>query len=71
MKIIGNIQSKCTVSDYFKSLLETEERSYKVMLTLSNGFVLQDPFAVEEWPDNVKNSGINLSRHSFILKRYS
>ena len=71
MKIIGNIQSKCTVSDYFKSLPETEERSYKVMLTLSNGFVLQHPCAVEEWSDNVKNSGINLSRHSFILQRYS
>ena len=26
--------------------------SYKVKLTLSDGFALPDPFAIEEWSDN-------------------
>ena len=52
MKMISNIQSKCTESDYFKSLLEREKTSYKAKLTLSDGFALPDPLAIEEWSDN-------------------
>ena len=50
--MISNIQRKCTESDYFKSLPETEKTSYKAKLTLSDGFALPDPFAIEEWSDN-------------------
>ena len=50
--MFSNIQSKRTESDYLKSLPETEKTSYKAKLTLSHGFALLDPFAVEEWCDN-------------------
>ena len=50
--MISNIQSKRTESDYLKSLPETEKTSYKAKLTLSHGFALPDPFAIEEWSDN-------------------
>ena len=50
--MISNIQSKRTESDYLKSLPETEKTSYKAKLTLSDGFALPDPFAIEEWSDN-------------------
>ena len=50
--MISNIQSKRTESDYFKSLPETEKTPYKAKLTLSDGFALPDPFAIEEWSDN-------------------
>ena len=70
--MISNIQSKRTESDYLKSLPETEKTSYKAKLTLSDGFALPDPFAIEEWSDNTsKNSGSNLSRHLFTFNRYS
>ena len=52
MKMISNIQSKRTESDYFKSLMETEKTSQKAKLTLSDGFALPDPFAIEEWSNN-------------------
>ena len=50
--MFSNIQSKCTKSGYLKSLPETEKTSYKEKLTLSDGFALPDPFAIEEWSDN-------------------
>ena len=50
--MFSNIQSKRTESDYLKSLPETEKTSYKAKLTLSHGFALPDPFAIEEWSDN-------------------
>ena len=50
--MISNIQSKRTESDYFKSLPE-KKTSYKAKLTLSDTFALPDPFAIEEWSDNV------------------
>ena len=70
--MISNIQSKRRESNYFKSLLEQKKTLYKVKLTLSDGFVLEDSFAIDEWSDNTsKFSGSNLFRHLFILNRYS
>ena len=50
--MFSNIQSKRSESNYLKSLPETEKTSYKAKLTLSDGFALPDPFAIEEWSDN-------------------
>ena len=50
--MISNIQSKRTESYYFKSLREIDKASNKTKLTLSDGFALPDPFAVEEWSNN-------------------
>ena len=50
--MFSNIQSKRSESNYLKSLPETEKTSYKAKLTLSDGFALPDPLAIEEWSNN-------------------
>ena len=51
--MISNIQSKRAESDYLKSLPETEKNVIQSEVNTSDGFALPNPFAIEEWSDNM------------------
>ena len=48
-------------SNYFKSLGNADKAAYKAKLTLSNGETLPDPYALENWVNDISVSRGNLS----------